>query len=585
MSDDAVLQRQLQRERQARKAAEELLEAKSRELFEANRELRELNDRLEQLVRDRTRELAVALDQSVAANQAKSQFLANMSHELRTPLNAIIGYSELLLEDAQDGGRAEVITDLERIRSAGKHLLMIINDILDLSKIEAGQMQVYLEEVELPPVLDDVVNTIRPLVDKNQNQLSIDIAADLGTMRVDVTKLRQSLFNLLSNAAKFCHHGTISLGARRTGGGRFIEFSVRDTGIGMSPQQLSQLFLPFRQADASTTRKYGGTGLGLAITDRFCKLLGGDISVESELGRGTTFTMRLPDSGTPAEGPGEAGRRTTTPQPTVTAAPARSTSEPGELILVVDDDETAQNLLVRLLQTAGFAVCVAKDGDEGLRLAQELRPMAITLDILMPRMDGWAVLSALQSDARTRDIPVFMVSMVTDEALGGVMGARECLSKPVSRDALLAALGRYRALSQGMTVLHIEDDRASIHLVQRMLESQGCTVLTALDGAAALDILDKQTPDVILLDLLLPERDGFSVAEELRQDPRWQQIPILVVTGKQLEATDHARLQGHVEKILQKGSYTKADLLRTLRALKGTLPPRPGAEQVAGEKP
>ncbi len=585
MSDDAVLQRQLQRERQARKAAEELLEAKSRELFEANRELRELNDRLEQLVRDRTRELAVALDQSVAANQAKSQFLANMSHELRTPLNAIIGYSELLMEDARDSGQTGALTDLERIRSAGKHLLMIINDILDLSKIEAGQMQVYLEEVELPPVLDDVVNTIRPLVDKNQNQLSIDIAADLGKMRVDVTKLRQSLFNLLSNAAKFCHHGTISLSARRTGGGRFIEFSVRDTGIGMSPQQLSQLFLPFRQADASTTRKYGGTGLGLAITDRFCKLLGGDISVESELGRGTTFTMRLPDSGTQAEGPAEAGRRTPTPQPTVTATPARSTSEPGELILVVDDDETAQNLLVRLLQTAGFAVCVAKDGDEGLRLAQELRPMAITLDILMPRMDGWAVLSALQSDARTRDIPVFMVSMVTDETLGGVMGARECLSKPVSRDALLAALGRYRALSQGMTVLHIEDDRASIHLVQRMLESQGCTVLTALDGAAALDILDKQTPDVILLDLLLPERDGFSVAEELRQDPRWQQIPILVVTGKQLEATDHARLQGHVEKILQKGSYTKADLLRTLRALKGTLPPRTAAEQVGREKP
>ena len=585
MSDDAVLQRQLQRERQARKAAEVLLEAKSRELFEANRELRELNDRLEQLVRDRTRELAVALDQSVAANQAKSQFLANMSHELRTPLNAIIGYSELLLEDAQDGGRAEVITDLERIRSAGKHLLMIINDILDLSKIEAGQMQVYLEEVELPAVLEDVVNTIRPLVDKNQNQLSIDIAADLGTMRVDVTKLRQSLFNLLSNAAKFCRHGNISLCARRTGGGRFIEFSVRDTGIGMSPEQRSQLFLPFRQADASTTRKYGGTGLGLAITDRFCKMLGGDITVESELGRGTTFTMRLPDSGKLPEGPGEAGHRAATPPPTILTEPARSASEQGELILVVDDDETAQNLLSRLLQTAGFAVQVAKDGDEGLRLAQELRPMAITLDILMPRMDGWAVLSALQSDERTRDIPVFMVSMVANEALGGVMGARECLSKPVSRDALLAALGRYRALSQGMTVLHIEDDRASIHLVQRMLESQGCTVLTALDGAAALDILSKQTPDVILLDLLLPERDGFSIAEELRKDPRWQQIPILVVTGKQLEATDQARLQGHVEKILQKGSYTKADLLRTLRALKGTVPARPSAEQVAGEKP
>lgn len=563
MSDEAVLQRQLSRERQARKVAEELLEKKSRELFDANQEMRRINDHLEQLVSERTRELAVALDQAVAANQAKSQFLANMSHELRTPLNAIIGYSELIIEDAQDSGHQSVIADVERIHSAGKHLLSIINDVLDLSKIEAGQMQMYLEEVALLPVLSDIVSTISPLVDKNHNRLQLDLAPDLGTMRIDLTKLRQSLFNLLSNAAKFCQRGTISFSARRTRGGRWLEFAIRDTGIGMTKEQMSQLFVPFKQADASTTRKYGGTGLGLAITDRFCKMLGGEISVASEYGAGSTFTIYLPDGAGTSSAATVTSESTTTPPKSGLTAAARE-----DLILIIDDDEAARSLLIRLLTGGGFEVETASDGDSGLRLAKQLQPLAITLDILMPKMDGWAVLSALQQDPATRHIPVFMVSMVLDRMMGQVMGATECLSKPVSRDQLLAALQRYRTVEPGLSILLIEDDHASIEMIQRMLTPHGCTVLTAIDGKAALEVLARHRPDLILLDLLLPELDGFSVAEAIHKDERWRDIPVVVVTGKELTDGEQQRLQGCVEQVLRKGQFGKDELVRRLRSIK-----------------
>ena len=500
------------------------------------------------------------------ANRAKSTFLANMSHELRTPMNAIIGYSEMLTEDAEDLGQDEFIPDLKKILAAGKHLLALINDVLDLSKIEAGKMTLYLEEFEVAALIDDVSTTIQPLVDKNANQLIVDLAPEAGMLKADETKVRQTLFNLLSNASKFTQEGTITLETRRheREGRDWLTFKVMDTGIGMSQEQMAKVFDEFTQADSTTTRKFGGTGLGLTISKKFCQLMGGDITVESEEGRGTRFTVELPAvvGDVPAPAPRPA-------KPDSAESDASSADDGDETVLVIDDDPTVLDLTRRFLTREGYAVQTAKSGTEGLELAKTLKPAAITLDVMMPGMDGWAVLTTLKRDPETADIPVIMLTMLDEKEMGFALGASEYMSKPIDRQRLAGFLEKYLESSRaGAGRILVVDDEAEVReLMRRGLEKNGWTVDEAENGKAALACLDEMVPDLILLDLNMPEMDGFELLERLRATPAWHDVPVVVLSGRDLTADERAKLEGQAEAVLRKGAHPKNDLLGELRDL------------------
>lgn len=521
--------------------------------------IEQLNISLEAKVRERTEELQqqqARLEQVnkelIKATRHKSEFLANMSHELRTPLNAVIGYSELLQEEMEEQNHEEYVPDLHKINSAGKHLLALINDVLDLSKIEAGKMDVFMEDAEIGQIVDEVRMTIKPFIESFGNTFKVSAAS--GRIRTDVTKLRQVLFNLLSNAAKFTEDGVVSLETARVpkDGSDFWQFKISDTGIGIAPEKMGRLFEEFSQLDAEVARKHGGTGLGLAISQRFCQMLGGDITVTSRIGEGSTFTVTLP---------AQKDERATARTP-----PKRARNDEHCDVLVIDDDPAVRDLVSRYLVKEGFRVQAAETGEEGLELARRTHPEAITLDLLMPGIDGWSVLTQLKADPGLANIPVVIVTILDNTETGYTTGAADYLTKPVDQQRLVEIIRRHCGKQVPEPVLVIEDDPDSRRLLCNMLRKEGLDVVDVEDAEAALARLAWQVPALILLDLILPGMDGFQFIEALHDKPAWRNIPIVVVTARDLSPEEQRSLDRSVRKIVKKGRYTRSELLAIVRA-------------------
>ncbi len=506
------------------------------------------------------RHLITQLEQTnnalVEANRHKSVFLANMSHELRTPLNAIIGFSELLT-DAQDGQFDDATRKrfLSQILTSGRHLLGLINDILDLSKVEAGQMELRLQTVSVAESVDQVVRIVEPLVVKKGITLKANVAGT-GDVLADAGKVKQMLLNLVSNAIKFTPEGgTVTISAVRLP--ETVEISVADTGIGIAEPDQKTIFQEFHQVDFGPGRKHEGTGLGLALTRRFALLHGGEVRVSSRLNKGSVFTLSLPV---------RAGVK-----PTAAPAPARPGNghAPGPLVLVVEDDPAAAELMTRQLAAAGYRTEVARTGTHALKLARELQPAAITLDIILPEVDGWEVITRLKSDESTSGIPIVVVTVVDNPELGLALGALDYFVKPVDTGALLKRLNSFdfKRISgkDEVRVLVVDDDPANRTWLTEALEPAGFTVLSASGGREGIELAKSERPDCVLLDLMMPEVTGFDVVEALRADELTRGTPIMVVTAMSLTEADKRLLNGRVSEILSRGSVGTSDIVGLLK--------------------
>jgi signal transduction histidine kinase/DNA-binding response OmpR family regulator len=492
------------------------------------------------------------------ANQHKSEFLANMSHELRTPLNAILGFSELLMDDVTDKFDVKARRRfLSQVNSSGRHLLALINDILDLSKVEAGQMVLRIESVPIDDSVREVIATIDPLATKKSIRLEADVNG-AGQVPADPGKLRQMLLNLVSNAVKFTPEGgRVTITARRNTDTMAI--SVSDTGIGIALADQRTLFQEFHQLDSTTSRPQEGTGLGLALTKRFVELHRGSIGIVSELGKGSVFTLTLPLVRKDLD--------VSAPAPEL----PKTINDTRPLILVVEDNLQAANLLKRYLDRGGFRSVVAVDGAEAISKARELRPVAITLDILLPGIDGWDVLTELKHLEATRDIPVVVISVVDNPELGLALGAIDYLVKPVDGKALLQRLTRYtftnKVGTQETHILVVDDEPANLEWLKGVLTPAGFSVTSAGGGQEGIDAAKSGHPDLVLLDLMMPRVSGFDVVEALRADESTRSIPIMVLTAKDLTSEDKRQLNGHVAAILSRGATGAPDLLGWLERL------------------
>jgi signal transduction histidine kinase/DNA-binding response OmpR family regulator len=495
-------------------------------------------------------ELGRLYQQLDTANRHKSEFLASMSHELRTPLNAIIGFSEVLLDRLFGDLNAKQEEYLQDVLESGRHLLSLINDILDLSKVEAGHMELEVGRFALPEILENGLTMIRERAGRHGIALSLEVDPAIDVIEADERKVKQVVFNLLSNAVKFTPDGgQVGIRVGRNDAGVWI--TVWDTGIGITPENQERIFEEFQQVEGVYTEKREGTGLGLALAKKFVELHGGQLWVESEAGQGSRFTFTLPVG--------------TVPQPETTRAPAAGAAtgieDNGPVVLVVEDDAAAAELLRLYLAGAGYRVEVARDGEEGFAKAWQLQPNLITLDLQLPKVDGWDVLIRLKGEPATRDIPVVIVSIVEEHGKGFALGAADYLVKPVSREEMLQALQRLGLtrprLRERLTILTIDDDPLAVELVETILTAEGFHVLKAYGGVEGLAVARQELPALLILDLLMPDLDGFAVLEQLRADPATAAIPIIILTSQNLTLHEKERLQGAMAYLAHKGEFSR----------------------------